>query len=172
MTTETVSPAGAPSQPATCADTVAEFRRIADALEALGPLPPGERVPYLSLSLLLDTVEGVNVVARAVLDKDAKPSDHGSQWFHLARGNPTTGKGYVCVQTPIAPVDKREVELKELRARVAELEATTDSDATGLAYTRTDSEPDDPTPVSPARVPLHTGSVVADGVLVTDGACD
>lgn len=35
----------------------------------------------------------------------------------------------------------------------------------GFGYSR---EVDDPAPVSPARVPLHTGSVVADGVLVTD----
>lgn len=46
------------------------------------------------------------------------------------------------------------------------------ADFTGLTYTRTDSEPDDPTPVSPARVPPHTGSVVDGDVLITDGACD
>jgi hypothetical protein len=43
------------------------------------------------------------------------------------------------------------------------------ADALGFAYTRADSDADDPTPVSPARVPLHTGSVVDGGVLVTDG---
>lgn len=59
-------------------------------------------------------------------------------------------------------------ELARLRARIAELEGTTDPDATGLTYTRADSEADDPTPVSPARVPLHTGSVVDGDVLVTD----
>lgn len=37
-------------------------------------------------------------------------------------------------------------------------------DPTGLAYSRAD-EADDPTPVSPARVPLHTGAVT-DGGLV------
>lgn len=35
----------------------------------------------------------------------------------------------------------------------------------GLDYSRADSEPDDPTPVSPARAPLHVG-VVEDGGLV------
>jgi hypothetical protein len=39
---------------------------------------------------------------------------------------------------------------------------------TGLSYSRADSDGDDPTPVSPARVPLHTGSVVDGGALVTD----
>src|SRR4051812_39241284 len=31
------------------------------------------------------------------------------------------------------------------------------ADPIGLSYTRVDSDDDDPTPVSPARVPLHTG---------------
>jgi hypothetical protein len=39
------------------------------------------------------------------------------------------------------------------------------ADESGLAYSR---EADDPTPISPARVPLHTGSVVDGGQLVTD----
>ena len=44
------------------------------------------------------------------------------------------------------------------------------ADFTGLTYTRADSDADDPTPVSPARVPLHTGSVVDGGELITDKA--
>lgn len=42
------------------------------------------------------------------------------------------------------------------------------ADETGLTYTRADTEPDDPTPVSPARVPLHTGAVVDGGALVDE----
>lgn len=53
--------------------------------------------------------------------------------------------------------DDRDAELERLRAEVAELRA-----GNGLDYSRTDSEPDDPTPVSPARAPLHVG-VVDDG---------
>jgi hypothetical protein len=41
------------------------------------------------------------------------------------------------------------------------------ADPTGLAYTRADDEPDDPTPVSPARVPMHTGAMT-DGGLVDE----
>lgn len=41
-------------------------------------------------------------------------------------------------------------------------------DPTGLSYTRADTEADDPTPVSPGRVPLHTGSVVDGDALVVD----
>jgi len=37
--------------------------------------------------------------------------------------------------------------------------------STGLDYSRADCEPDDPTPVSPARAPLHVG-VMDDGGLV------
>jgi hypothetical protein len=60
--------------------------------------------------------------------------------------------------------DEREAEIEKLRARIAELEATTD---TGHGFSR---EADDPTPVSPARVPLHTGSVVEGDELVVDPA--
>jgi len=62
-------------------------------------------------------------------------------------------------------------ELERLRAEVERLRAQVDADASGLTYTRADSEPDDPTPVSPARVPLHTGGpvgTVSDSTLVVD----
>jgi hypothetical protein len=42
-----------------------------------------------------------------------------------------------------------------------------DPDPTGLAYSRAD-DADDPTPVSPGRVPLHTGGVVDGGRLVDE----
>jgi hypothetical protein len=41
------------------------------------------------------------------------------------------------------------------------------ADRTGMAYSRADDEPDDPRPVSPARVPLHTGGMT-DGGLVDE----
>lgn len=63
--------------------------------------------------------------------------------------------------------DPRDAELVKLRARVAELEGSTDRpDPSGLLYTRADSE-GDPTPVSPARG-LNVGAVVADGELVDE----
>jgi hypothetical protein len=37
-----------------------------------------------------------------------------------------------------------------------------------LSYSRADSEADDPAPVSPARVPMHTGAVVDGGQLVDE----
>jgi hypothetical protein len=40
-----------------------------------------------------------------------------------------------------------------------------EADPTGLAYTRVDDGADDPTPVSPARVPLHTGGMTDDGLV-------
>jgi hypothetical protein len=42
------------------------------------------------------------------------------------------------------------------------------ADPTGLDYTRADTDTDDPTPVSPARVPLHTGGLVDGGELVDE----
>jgi hypothetical protein len=51
----------------------------------------------------------------------------------------------------------------ELRRVADRLEAL--GDPTGLAYSRADDEPDDPTPVSPARAPMHVG-VMDDGGLV------
>lgn len=83
-------------------------------------------------------------------------------------------------------LDEREAELERLRAEVAELRAAQTStkhlkgclgafgrpctcDTSGLTYTRADSDEDDPTPVSPARGPLRTGSVGDDG-LVVDGS--
>lgn len=57
----------------------------------------------------------------------------------------------------------KDAEIYRLRARVAELEA---HDPRGLNYTRADSaEADDPTPVSPARVPMHTGGMTAEGLV-------
>jgi hypothetical protein len=56
----------------------------------------------------------------------------------------------------------RDNELERLRARVAELEA---KDAHGFSR-----EADDPTPVSPARVPLHTGAVTDEGLVDESGA--
>jgi hypothetical protein len=39
------------------------------------------------------------------------------------------------------------------------------ADATGLGYSRSDDAADDPTPVSPARVPLHTGAMTERGLV-------
>jgi len=46
------------------------------------------------------------------------------------------------------------------------------ADPTGLDYGRGDTEADDPTPVSPARVPMHTGGVVDGGELVDETPAD
>lgn len=40
-----------------------------------------------------------------------------------------------------------------------------DLDPTGLAYSRVDDEPDDPAPVSGARVPPHTGAMTDEGLV-------
>lgn len=43
-----------------------------------------------------------------------------------------------------------------------------DEDGTGLDYSR---EPDDPTPVSPARVPMHTDAVTESGLVDESDGC-
>lgn len=69
---------------------------------------------------------------------------------------------------PTVPATKQQDHHADLADEVARLRAEVEAlraERSGLGYSR---EADDPTPVSPARVPLHTGSVIADGVLVTD----
>lgn len=47
----------------------------------------------------------------------------------------------------------------------AELLVIPAADPSGLSYSRAVDEPDDPTPVSPARVPLHTGAMTDCGLV-------
>ncbi|GIF14833.1 hypothetical protein [Actinoplanes teichomyceticus] len=83
--------------------------------------------------------------------------------------------------------DERDAEIERLRAEVAELRAGRSSrcggdctlpaghsgehafrDDLGLTYTRADSEPDDPTPVSPGRGGAPAVGAVTDGGLVDE----
>jgi len=79
----------------------AELRRIADALDQL---PPVEQA-WLSVSLVLDSVEDVDAAAMAVFGRPGAPSRGISphDWYHLARGALATCRGQVCVQASVAP---------------------------------------------------------------------
>jgi hypothetical protein len=46
------------------------------------------------------------------------------------------------------------------------------ADPIGLDYSRADDAPDDPTPVSPARVPLHTGAMTDCGLVDETSAAE
>jgi len=81
---------------------------------------------------------------------------------------PFTSQGRDWVLTAHREVDGDGVNVDYFYAD-AEIPLEAVADFTGLTYTRADSEPDDPTPVSPARGPLRTGSVGDDG-LVVDGS--
>lgn len=108
MTDPKLQPDKPADQPVTYADTIAELRRIADVLEALGPnpLPPGEGPPWLSLSLLLDTPEGVDIAAQAILGSAAEDRDYGDgHRFHVASGSPLFGRGALAVQVPLPRLD-------------------------------------------------------------------
>lgn len=134
--------------------TAAELRRIADALDAL---PTDLPQPHLVLSLLVgdDCHSEVDLVGERVVDRRGA-LQAGSPAIYYASRYAT--KSRFTVQCSVR--DNRDAELERLRAKVAELEA-----AQGLDYSRTDGEPDDPTPVSPAGVPLHTGAVTDDGLV-------
>lgn len=77
-------------------------------------------------------------------------SAHRSDWVFVAYRH--FGDGYPAADSFLADA-------------VVPLEVV--ADASGLGYSR---EVDDPTPVSPARVPMHTGAVVDGGRLVRDDA--
>jgi hypothetical protein len=69
-------------------------------------------------------------------------------------------------------LDAREAELERLRAEVAELRAAATKPSVNLGAFGYSRDADDPTPVSPARVPLHTGGVVDGGQLVDETPVD
>lgn len=47
----------------------------------------------------------------------------------------------------------------------AEIRIVPAANPPGLDFSRADDEPDDPTPVSPARVPMHTGGMTEGGLV-------
>ena len=112
-----------------------------------------------------ETVEAADAVASALLGKTATTYQLSGGGFHHgadARRGRIEVRIYQAVADP-AEVDPRE-EIARLRAENARLRAALPADPTGLAYSRAD-EADDPTPVSPARVPLHTGAVTDEGLV-------
>lgn len=134
------------------------------------------------------TAAAVDAMAGALLGVSGQVHRMGDGSYHYGTDHLTRGPLKVVIYQGVstewalkndvaaaeAELAEREAELKKARARVAELRAARGpvglkTDAAGLDYTRADTE-DDPTPVSPARVPLHTGSVVNGDQLVVDEA--
>lgn len=154
-------------------------------------IQPGESIPNGERDDEV-TARAVDAMAMALLGKPGEPQlmskDH---YFYSARGQrgPITVTIYQSIST--AWVEKRhaavalaekEAELAKLRAEVEELRASQGFgpedyqrffpeqqgqpvDPTGLNFSR---EADDPTPVSPARVPLHEGAIVDGNQLVDE----
>jgi hypothetical protein len=101
--------------------TAADLRRIAVALDIL---PPRDKPPYLSVSILpaIKTVEEVDAIGVAILGKTGETRKDSDGWRHKVQGT-TRSRGYVTVHALVpAPPDEREAELERLRARLAELE--------------------------------------------------
>lgn len=120
------------------------------------------------------TIAAVDGLGLAIAGKPGEPdemSSRGGGVYHYAvevQRGPVYFRVYREISTDRAlriieerKAADKDAEITRLRARVAELELTSDL---GLAYTRADDEPDDPTPVSGARVPAHTGGVTEGGL--------
>jgi hypothetical protein len=188
--TETVTHAEPASQPDHFAAIAAELRKTANGIETLigSDLP---KPSYVALTIHAGgrgrdrdddlTGRAVDALGIALLGKPGTPEKMTNDTYHY--GTEQTARGpikvhvYDSVSTAwavrreaTAQLAEREAELATLRAEVAALRAaaalTPDADPTGLDYTRADSDEDDPTPVSPARVPLHVGRV--DSQLAAD----
>jgi hypothetical protein len=102
--------------------TAADLRRIADGLDTL---PPRVDSPYLSVSILpaIKTVEEVDAIGNAIFGKTGETSRGSDGWRHQVQRTLHGGRGYVAVHALVSgPPDERDVELAQLRARVAELE--------------------------------------------------
>lgn len=170
-------------EPSVWADIAAELEKIAaDCRDLIGqpapksfqlniqphcgptyPPPPKERA---------ETVTAVDTVSQILLGRSAKTERVGGNTFHHgARGSrgSVSFSIYQSVADP-ALVDPDE-EIARLRAENEALRADLDrahevalADPTGLTYGRGD-EGGDPRPVSPARVPLHTGGMTDEGLV-------
>jgi hypothetical protein len=149
------------------AQKIADIRALADWLESTpgvpvpsvsGQVSPGhETLPHLDV--WNSGVEGVAELRRlAGLMGAEVVSDDERTWATKTFGD--------CEYRAIAwHKDGRPAEPKPGTT----CEELADEDPTGLLHSRAD-DADDPTPVSPARVPLHTGGVVDGGQLVDETA--
>lgn len=131
-------------------------RRLADALHDLADLILNKSLPvpgpYHDMSVRFgfgSNAESVAEVAKALgIETTDRYGQYVAEWPANAEPGELTATWHAYSQK------KAEADLK----------------ASGLDYTRADTEADDPTPVSPARVPLLTGSVVEGDELVVDDA--
>lgn len=132
------------------------------------------------------TARAIDAMATALLGIRGQVQKMDSGVYHYGTEQPRRGPIdvviYGGVATPWAlkndvaaaeaALAEREAELAKMRAEVDALRAARSplaADPSGLAYTRADSDGDDPMPVSRARVPLRTGFVVNGDQLVVDG---
>ena len=175
------------------ADIAAELHTVAtDLTDLIGsglPKPGQFQLNIQPGGALIDRVDdvtsrAVDAMAMAILGKPGEPQLMGDGSYHYAahgmRG-PLSVSIYQSVSTDwvertraAADLAEKEAELEKLRAEVAELRAaaapttpagTGPLTSNGYDYTRADTDADDPTPVSPARVPLHTGAMTDAGLV-------
>lgn len=126
-----------------------ELVRLADLiLKRELPLPASYSSPVVSFQLSRD-VAAVERVAEVLGLKVERAERTVQAWMGVQGEAPVTVYWSAYLPKETAPA------------------VDPDPDPTGLAYSRAD-DADDPTPVSPARVPLHTGGVVDGGRLVDE----
>lgn len=190
--TETVTPAASPDQPDHFAEIAAGLHAVADRLAKL----VGSGMPkfsYIQLNIQPGkpgdddlTQRAVDAVTSALLDHPGVVEEMSGDTWHYSNSDAyaepvgpikvrifqRVSNSWALKRDQKAQLAKREVEIERLRAEVTALRAAAalqpDADPTGLDYTRADTDADDPTPVSPARVPLHAGGVVDGGQLVDE----
>jgi hypothetical protein len=171
VTDQNVPPEQPVSEPSVWADAAAELHKLSDGMLDLVGEPAAGGITLAIQPRGADgfgrstvkgrpgTIAAVDAVAYALLGKPSADQRMHDGTFHRSaygtRG-PVTVQIYTSVADPDA-VDP-EMELARLRAENERLRGALG----GLAYSR---EPDDPTPVSPARVPAHTGGMTEDGLI-------
>jgi len=165
----------------------AELRRVANQIATLvGSGLPKPRLFQLNIQPGATndddvTATAVDAMAGAILGHPAKVQLMSGGTYHYGTDHEQYGPLEVVIYQGVstewalkreqaAALAVKEAELEKLRAEVAELRAVAAPTmpagvgpltSSGYDYTRADTDADDPTPVSPARVPLHHGGSIS-----------
>lgn len=165
MTTETVPATERADEQGERTQKIADLRQLADWLEERPWLP----IPGIHVNDHVYGLDGYQLVT-GLAERGGKLDTHLNDRTVVAFDEGPLIYRVIAWHEGGRPGEK-DAELAKLRARVAELEASTDRpDPLGLTYSREADEPDDPRPVSPAARGLHVGAVTDGGLVPVDEA--